>query len=372
MTVDPGFTTPEMARIFSSESRVDLMCRFEAELAAAQAEIGIVPVEAAEAIRRACVEPPGDAEGILRRGWDEGTPVKVLLDELRTRLSDDDAGWIHHGATTQDAVDTALMLQIRSALELIGASVDHVAQALAGLADSHRDTPLMGRTFLQDALPTSFGARAALWLQPLIGTARDVDEMGNQLPVQLGGPVGDMASFGAAGFEVAQRLAERLGLVAPPAPWHTDRTAVIKAAGLVDRAASAAAKIAADITFLSASGEIRVRAGGSSSMPHKQNPVDALRAGAAARVCRTAVAGLIAGPPHELERAAGAWHAEWELVPLAFEAGAAALDATERAVDTLEVDAERMAERAGTAEVPDVGLIDRVLEAYRSQRPDSK
>lgn len=361
MTIDPGFTTPEMAPVFSPESRIALMCRFGSELAAAQAELGIVPPDAAEAIAQACSIPIDDPETVLRAGWETGTPVLVLLDELRARLSDDHAAWIHHGATTQDVVDTALMLQVGTGLELIGSSIGTLARALAELAESHRSTPVMGRTFLQDAVATSFGARAALWLRPLIPIAQEIGEA--RLPVQLGGPVGDMASFGARALELADRLAERLGLAAPLGPWHTDRTPVMAAASLIGRAAQAGAKIAADITLMAAAGEVTVRSGGSSSMPHKQNPVDALRAAAAAQVCLTAVAGLVAAPPHQLERSVGAWHAEWELVPLVFEAGAATVEAVGRAVETLEV--ERPGGQAGDGDVEDVGLVDRILDSYR-------
>lgn len=368
MTTDPVFTTSAMQEIFSAESRIAHFCRFEAELAASQAELGIMPAEAAEAIAAACAQPVSDPAKILRRGWEVGTPVVPLLEALRGRLSDDDAARIHAGATTQDVVDTAMVLQMRAGLEALDASLGSVTEELADLAAAHRTTAMMGRTFLQAAVPLSFGVRAALWLAPLVAQRRQIRDVSARLPLQLGGPVGDAASFGASRFELAERLAARLGLVAPVAPWHTDRTPVAEVAALLGRVASSVAKIAADVALLAQSevGEITVRAGESSSMTHKRNPVDAIRAAAAAEVGQAMIAGLVAGRPHQLERGVGAWHAEWEMVPGAFRSVAAAVEATARCVGTLEIDRDRMAANAEGAEVADVGLIDRVLDDLRS------
>lgn len=364
MNLDPGFTTEEMARLFSPESRVDRFCRFEAALAGAQAELGEIPEEAAAAIAGACSTPVTDPAGVLARGWEEGTPVLVLLHELRARMDEEHASHLHKGATTQDVVDTALMLQSREGFSILDRSLAAMAADLAVLAEAHRGTPTLGRTFLQAALPTSFGARAALWLRAVVDTRRDLRAVEGRLPLQLGGPVGDAASYGPSAFTLAERLAERLGLAAPVAPWHTDRAPVRDTAGVLGGAASVCSKIASDVSLLSAWGEVRVRAGRSSSMTHKRNPIDALRAAAAAEVCWTAVAGVVSAPPHALERGAGPWHAEWALVPLAFQSAGAAAEAMARCLASLAV--KDPDPTAGTAPPSDNGLIDRVLEQHRA------
>lgn len=366
MSLDPGFTTPAMQRVFSPETRVGLFCRFEAALARAQAALGVVPEAAAAAIAEACSGPVADPAALLERGWEVGTPVLVLLEELESRLPEEHADHLHRGATTQDVTDTALMLQSGSALSLVEGSLALAASRLARLADEHRATAALGRTFLQAAVPTTLGARAALWLQSVVNVRREITDLRHDLPVQLGGPVGDMGSFGESAYSVAASLAEELGLVAPPTPWHTDRWPVQGIAALLGRTAAVYSKIATDVALLAAQGEIRVRAGRSSSMAHKANPVDAMRAEASAEVCRSAVTGLIAAPAHHLERGLGPWQAEWALVPLAFQAAGAAAEAIVRCLDTLEVDVDHMTAIAGDVETRDNGLIDRVLEAHRS------
>jgi len=356
-----------MSRIFSAHSRVALFCRFEAELAHAQAELGVVPAAAAVAIGEACAIPIADPPALLEDGWEKGTPLIPLLEELRKLLAGDGGEWLHHGTTTQDVVDTALVLQMQAGLGVLAQELGEVAARLAELADAHRHTPMMGSTFLQAAVPTTFGAKAALWLSPLVGLRVELAERAAALPVQLGGPVGDMASFGESGPDLVAGLARRLGLVAPLAPWHTDRSPLTTVVAVVERVAAAAAKIASDLSLLAQSGieEIRMRAGGSSSMPHKQNPVDALNALAAADVCHAVAGGVTAARPHERERAVGAWHAEWALVPMVFETAAACVAAVGRALAGLEVDTARMAELAGAARADTSHLIDLVLAAHR-------
>ncbi|HEX2154888.1 MAG TPA: lyase family protein [Acidimicrobiia bacterium] len=364
MTIDPGFTTQEMRRVFSAESRISLMCRFESALAEAQAELGIVPAQAARAIANACSNPRGDADAILRRGWETGTPVLALLDDLRTGLSEEDGRWLHHGATTQDVADTALMLQCQAALQSLDGDLTAAADRLAELADVYRETAALARTFYQPAVTTSFGSRVAGWLHPLVLVRRDSRRLSERLPIQLGGPVGDLVSYGDGAFTLGDRVAARLGLVGA-VPWHTDRWPVQEVAGLLARAASACSKIATDVAVLAADGEVRVRSGRSSSMSGKENPVDAMRSEAAAQVCKVVVSGLVAPPSHVLERGMGPWHAEWALIPLAFQTAGASAAAIALCLDSLEVGVEAMKAAAGGEAPADAGLIERVVTAHR-------
>jgi 3-carboxy-cis,cis-muconate cycloisomerase len=306
-----------------------------------------------------------DPARLLEQGWEDGTPVLPLLEEIRSRLPEKHAGHLHMGSTTQDVVDTALMLQARSALELLDASLASASISLAGLADAHRATAALGRTFLQAAVATSFGTRAARWLQSVVHVRGDIRRLQGRLPLQLGGPVGDTASFGDAACALTERVADHIGLAVPAAPWHTDRWPVQDIASLLGKSASVCSKIASDVAFLAAAGDVRVRSGRSSSMSHKRNPVDAMRAEAASQVCRAVVAGLMTSPAHLLERGMGPWHAEWALVPLAFQTAGAGAEAIARCLETLEVDVDVMTAAAGGETPVDTGLIDRALAAHQ-------
>lgn len=365
VSLGPGFTTDAMSAVFSDAGRVRWFCRFEAELAAAHAEIGQVAREVAAAIAAACQRQVDDPAGVLAAGEENGSAILALLDQLRAGLSAESAGWVHFGATTQDVVDTATMLQVRQGLEALRVPLAAIAARLAELADAHRDTPVMGRTFLQDARVTTFGAKASLWLSGVLEHFRRMDDLDARLPLQLGGPVGDGASYGRAWPGIAAHMAAQLGLIVPVAPWHTDRRVVAEIAAVVGAVASTMAKIGIDVALLASAGEVRVRPGRSSSMPDKRNPLDSIRAMAAAQVCAVAVAGLVAAPPPELERSLGGWHAEGALLPIAFQAAAAAVAAMYAGLASLEVDKARMAGQA-RSEAPDTdALIDAVLAAYR-------
>lgn len=359
MNVDPGFTTAEMDRIFSAANRVELFCRFEASLAQAQAAAGMIPVSAAAAITAASAEPVPDPERLLKEGWEVGTPVKVLLEHLRRSLPEEHIDHLHHGATTQDAVDTAAMLQSATALDSLARSLAETADVLAAAADRHRATPSLARTLLQPARSTTHGARFARWLSATTEARREIRRVRERLPIQLGGPIGDAAAFGDSWPQVTEHMATALELTVPAAPWHTDRGPVEAAAGIAARVSGVASKMARDVALLTGAGEIRVRAGGSSSIPDKHNPIDAIRAEAAAEVSRVAAAGLISAPTHALERGMGPWHAEWALLPIAFSAAGAAAEAIGRCISSLQV-----VDSGETGDEP-AGLIERALEARR-------
>ncbi len=233
------------------------------------------------------------------------------------------ADTVHQGATSQDIIDTAAMLLARSALDAIGADLAAAADCCAGLAaDANRDTPMIGRTLLQQAVPVTFGLVTAGWLTGLDEARETVARVRAQrLAVQFGGAAGTLASLGTDGPAVARLLAGELGLALPVLPWHTDRTRIVEVAAACAVVAAALAKIARDVTLLAQSevAEVREggggsggeRRGGSSAMPHKQNPVAAIASLGCTRRVPGLVATLAAAAEQEHQRAAGAWHAEW-------------------------------------------------------------
>jgi 3-carboxy-cis,cis-muconate cycloisomerase len=366
--IDPGFITEEMARVFAAPSRVEAMLRFEAALSLALADTGIAQTESAGRVAEACSTPVSDPDAVLAATWVEGTPLEPLLAEVRGRLSEDDVHWLHHGATTQDAIDTATMLLAGEGLGILDTGLAGLARVLARIVADHRDQPQMGRTFLQHARPSTFGFRAATWLDPVLRHIVEIRDARDGLVVQLGGPVGHLAPYGEKGVEVMEALASRLGLGSPGIAWHSDRSRVSSLVALLERSAQTMARIGGDVALLASSdiAEVRVRSGGSSSMAGKRNPIDAIRAVAAAGACIGA-AGMVRGAGgHELDRGIGGWHVEWLAVPLVFATTAAAVEAMSACLDSLEVDAGRMRSRANDVPDLDPRLIDRVLADHET------
>ena len=341
-TFDPGFSTPDLADAFSGAARIGHMLEFEASLALVESRHGIVPQDAAVAIARTCRSVQVDPLLIEAEGWNVGTPLVPLLDAVRGALTDSHARWLHHGATTQDAVDTAAMRQSRVGIGYLTASVTSTETRLRRLADEHRSTPVTGRTFLQPARGTTFGWVLEGWRLMLARDRSQLAELRDSLPVQLGGPVGDLQSLGDLAGAVLDDLASELDLAAPPVPWHGDRGPVRAVASALVGVAGTVAKIAEDLILLAQYGEVRMRSGGSSSMPHKRNPIDAIHARAAAAAGIAAAHAITGAPPHELQRSAGSWHTEWWALPMAFQCVGASVQALARAVDTLEVDTGTM------------------------------
>jgi 3-carboxy-cis,cis-muconate cycloisomerase len=298
----------------------------------------------APAIAEHCDPSLYDIESLCEQGRAVGNPVEPLVRALRARVGDAHAADVHRGATSQDVVDTALMLVARGARDLIDAELDGVARECARLAREHRSTPMAARTLLQQAVPTTFGYKAAGWLNG-VAQARELLAAA-ELPAQLGGAAGTLASLGDDGPVARAAFAETLGLADPVLPWHTQRLPVARLAFALDAAATACGKIGLDVVLLAQTevDEVREAAGGgSSTMPHKRNPVRAVLARACARTVHAQVA-LLSGGEYEHERAAGAWHAEWNAVSaaLAFTGGATA--AARECLAGLEVDTARMRE----------------------------
>ena len=364
--LDPGFTTPEMTAVFSPGARVTAMLEYESALTMALADTGFIDLETAEAVATALRQPVEDPDAVLAATWSDGTPLQPLLDGVRSRLPEEQAKWAHFGATTQDTIDTATMLQARRGLELLDAALIAVSGEMARLVTAHRDQPQMGRTFLRHARPTTFGFTVAGWLDATLSHISDLREQRAGLAVQLGGPVGNLAEYGDRGVEVVEALAQRLGLVAPMLPWHSDRTRMASLSGGLARTARTMARIGVDVALLASTdiAEIRVRGGGSSSMAGKENPMDSVRAVAASELCSAAAAAITGGRPIELERGVGAWHTEWAALPLIFQTTAAAVEAMTACLASLEVDGATMGARVKEEAEVDPRLIDRVLAAY--------
>ena len=343
------FTTPEMAAVFSAEAHVRRMLDFEAALARAEARAGLIPPAAADAITASCRVELFDVAALYREAALAGTPAIPLVRLLAEQVAGDVGKFVHWGATSQDAIDTALVLQMRDGLDLLVAQLLEVCEGCAALAARHRGTLMAGRTLLQQALPITFGLKAARWLALAARQVRILRERREQsLALQFGGAAGTLAALDQAGLRVAELLAEELWLPLPDLPWHAERDRIAMIAAALGISAGAMAKIAGDIILLAqtevaeASEASAPGKGGSSAMPHKRNPVDAVAAQAAARLAIAAVPVVLAGLAQEHERAAGGWQAEWVAVPDLFRATAGAVARTRGAVRGLQVDPDRM------------------------------
>lgn len=319
----------------------------EAALVRAATDSGVVPGSAAEAIAQQCRAERYDPAALGRAAEAAGNPVVPLVRELTAAVAEHARPWVHLGATSQDVLDTALVLvAVRAAGPLLR-HLDAAAGAAARLADAHRDTVLVARTLGQQAAPTTFGLKAAGWLVGLVETRERLRQVRAALPAQLGGAVGTLAALGPAGPAVAERFAEHLGLATSPLPWHTRRQPLLDLAAALGGLLAATGKVALDVGLLAQTevGEVAeggTGRGGSSAMPHKRNPVDSVLVAAASRRGPGLVGTMFSAAVQEHERAAGAWHAEWEpLLDLLHLAGGAAAR-TARMLDGLQVRPERM------------------------------
>ena len=346
----------------------------EAGLARALERAGLAPAGSGVAVTEVAQASNFDVGELGELAALTGNPVPGLARTLARLVPQAAAGAVHRGATSQDIVDTAAMLLAKRAIGVMLADLAVTAAAVAALADAHRSTIMIGRTLLQQAVPVTFGLVAAGWLTSIDEARAGLAAVsGQRLAVQFGGAAGTLASLGGDGPRVAALLAEELGLARPVLPWHTDRLRIIDLATSLVRVTAALGKIARDVTLLAQSeiGEVSEgsgepgprdaappRRGGSSAMPHKQNPVAAIAILGCTRQAPGLLATLAACAEQELQRAAGAWHAEWEpLTELLRLTGSAASWATEL-MSGLVVDAARMA--ANLAATKDLPLADHV------------
>jgi 3-carboxy-cis,cis-muconate cycloisomerase len=352
--LEPLFRWEAIEELFSDRARVQGMLDFEAALARAEARTGVIPATAAAAIATKCRAELFDMGALARATALAGNPAIPLVKQLTALVGKDDKdsmGYVHWGATSQDAIDTGFVLQLREALERIDAELGKLCGALAQLAVKHRSTLVAGRTWLQQALPTSFGLKAAGWLDAMNRHRARIGEMRRRaMVVQLGGAVGTLAALGNKGLEVAKALGEELHLAVPDVPWHSHRDRVVEVATTLGLCTGTLGKIARDISLLmqtevaevfEPAGEGR---GGSSTMPHKRNPVTAAVVLAAAMRMPGLVSSMLSAMVQEHERGAGGWHAEWETMPEIIGLAAGALHHLAETVPGLEIDAAKMQE----------------------------
>lgn len=357
------FTSPAMAELFTPRAMVAAMLRVEAALARTLAEPYGIDDDVVNAIVAACRVELYDVDAIFAESATAGTPVIPLVRMLSERVDEKARRWAHFGATSQDIVDTAMVLQMREGLELLVRDLRGAAESAATLAEKHRHTVMAGRTLGQQAAPITFGLKAARWCALLMRQTRALDALRSgtpgphsdrsvgaitpALPLQFGGAVGTLAAFGNAGLAIAAKLSAELGLPLPEQPWHAERDRIATVAATLGVAAGAMRKIASDIALLSQTeiGEVseglEAGKGGSSAMPQKRNPVDAISALAAARLAIALVPTLIAGD-HEHERSVGAWQTEWVALPQLFRHTAGVVMHVRRALAGLEVHEDRM------------------------------
>jgi 3-carboxy-cis,cis-muconate cycloisomerase len=341
---DPIFGASRVAAEVDDRAWVRAMLHAEAALAWAVASAGVVDRAAAEAVANACADTDWVAvESLGAEAAAGGNPAIPLVQMLRLRVGPAGEDAVHVGATSQDILDTAAMLVARRAAGVIVDDLSGAADAAAQLARKHRDTPMAARTLLQQAAPTTFGAVAAGWGTGLDRAAVRLGAV--EFAAQLGGPAGTLAALHPHGPAVRRAFARELDLMDPDGVWHSERTRIADLVGALATAAGAAGKVATDVVLLAQTevGEVHEAApGGSSSLPHKQNPVAAVTARAAAAQAPGLAATVYAAMSGEQQRAAGAWHAEWPALTalLRWTGGAAAR--LRQSLSGLYVDVEAM------------------------------
>lgn len=349
---DRFLSTQEAVQGFGATALIQHMLDVEAALAQAQADEGIVPATAAASIAAACRAENFDAQRIVAEGAVAGSVAIPLVKALTAAVAAQDAkaaAWVHWGSTSQDVIDTAMVLATRASLARIDAGLDRAIAALSALARTHRDTPMLARTLLQPAQVISVGFKLVAWIAPLVRARRRLhDAAQSALQLQMGGAVGTLATLGVRGAAVARRVAAALGLRAPDGAWHTQRDEWVALACEVGVLCGSLGKIALDIGLL-AQAEVGEMAepsgggrGGSSAMPHKRNPVGSMIVRAVALRTPQRVATLLAAMPQEHERALGAWQAELAEWPQLMLGAEGAVHALADVAAGLSVDTERM------------------------------
>jgi 3-carboxy-cis,cis-muconate cycloisomerase len=349
---DPLFGSAAMGEVFSDAARLQCMLDFEAALARAEASCGVIPAAAARAIASKCKVKLIDVDALASATADSANPAIPLVKQLTELVAKDDpeaAGFVHWGATSQDANDTGLVLQIQRGLNVLLSDLGSLRLALITLAEKNRSTLISGRTLMQHALPTSFGFKVAGWLDAMNRHDERLTELRLRgLHMQFGGAVGTLAALGGKGLEVASALARELHLGIPVSPWHTQRDRLAEVATTLGLCTGSLGKMARDISLhmqteiaevSEPAGEGR---GVSSTMPHKRNPVSCAVVLSAAIRVPGLVSTMLSAMVQEDERGLGNWHAEWETLPEIFRLTGGALHQMATMVPHLEVDAARM------------------------------
>jgi 3-carboxy-cis,cis-muconate cycloisomerase len=345
-----AFGTPAMREVFSDFSLISRYAEVEIALAKAEARCGVIPVEAAEAIAKRTDVEAFDFD-LLRSETDiVGYPILPLVHQMAKQCGD--AGrYVHWGATTQDIMDTAVVLQVRAGLAIIESDIAALRGILAGLAKRYRDTPMAGRTHLQQALPVTFGYKCAIWLAMFDRHADRLAQLKPRVLVgQFAGAAGTLASLGDKGFEVQRALCEELALGVPVSTWHVARDGLAEAMNFLALVTGSLGKVALDIMMMASTefGEVYepfVKGrGASSTMPQKRNPISSELMLAAAKGVRQHAGLMLDAMVQDFERATGPWHAEWMAIPESFVLTAGSLHQAKFALGGLIVDQKKMAE----------------------------
>src|ERR1700722_475152 len=348
----PMLSSAAMRDVCDDATYLQHMVDFEAALARAEAATGVVPASAAGPITKACRSESFDLNALAEAATRSGNLAIPLVKELTAnvaRADADAARYVHWGATSQDVIDTAAMLTLRAAIDALLADLDRAVAGFTKLARQHRATAMVARTWLQHALPMPFGLKLAEYAAALHRSrARLQRSRKETLALQFGGAAGTLAALGDNGWRVAEKLAQELELPLPDAPWHTHRDRMAEAASVLAILAGTCGKIARDVSLMMQTDVAEAfepaaeGRGGSSTMPHKRNPVAAATALAAATMAPNLAATIFAAQVQDHERSAGPWHAEWPTLPMLLLVTSGALAATVDMAEGLEVDAARM------------------------------
>jgi 3-carboxy-cis,cis-muconate cycloisomerase len=343
------FTTPEMREVFSDERRTSYYLEIEAALARAQGRLGIIPDKAAREIERQCRIENIDLARLKQQTERVGYPILGVVQQIVDLCAEGLGEWCHWGATTQDITDTAAIMQIRAALELVEKDMEATAAALADLSRRYRDTPMAGRSNLQQAVPLTFGFKTAALLAAMQRHRERLAQLRPRVLVgEFGGAVGTLASLGADGLKVQAAMMEELGLGQPDIAWHTVRDRIGEVACFLGLLTGTLGKISMDVKLLMQTEVAEVyepfheARGSSSTMPQKRNPISCLYIHSTVALVRQHVAALLEAAVADHERSTGPWEIEWISLPEIFLLASGALAQTKLLVRGLEVDADRM------------------------------
>jgi len=343
------FSTEPMRRVFSDENRVQKYLDFEAALARAQARLAIIPQDAADEIVRHCNASEIDFGRLKTQTERIGYPVLPVVQQLVALCRDGLGEWCHWGATTQDITDTATVMQIREALLLIEAAIDAIAGALASLAIRYRDTPMAGRSNLQQAVPITFGYKMATLLAAFERHKQRLRELRARVLVgEFGGAAGTLSSLGGRGLETQAELMKELKLGQPAIAWHTVRDTIAEVGCFLGLVTGTCGKIAFDVKLMMQTEveelyePFHEGRGSSSTMPQKRNPISSVYITALTSVVRQQVAALLDAMVEDHERATGPWEIEWIVLPEIFSLSAGALAQTRFVLTGLQVDEKKM------------------------------
>jgi 3-carboxy-cis,cis-muconate cycloisomerase len=348
----PMLSSAAMRAVCDDVTTIQHMLDFEAALARAEAATGVIPASAVEPIAKACKTESFDIAALAEAATRSGNLAIPLVKALTANVAKADAEaarYVHWGATSQDVIDTAAMLSLRAGIDALLVDLDRAIAGFAALARKHRNTAVVARTWLQHALPMPFGLKLAEYAAALHRSKLRLKRLrAETLALQFGGAAGTLAALGDKGLAVSEALARELKLPLPEAPWHTHRDRIAEAASVFAIISGSCGKIARDVSLMMQTdvGEAFEPAGagrgGSSTMPHKRNPVAAARALGAATMAPNLAATIFAAQVQDHERSAGPWHAEWPTLPALMLVTSGALAAIVDLAEGLEVDAARM------------------------------